>query len=39
MIHADDDDFVLLFVGQHRWEKNVKTILEALKILKIRSFI
>ena len=34
MIHADDDDFVLLFVGQHRWEKNVKTILEALKILK-----
>jgi len=33
-IKADNDDFVLLFVGQHRWEKNVKTILDSLKILK-----
>ena len=33
-IKADNNDFVLLFVGQHRWEKNVKTILEALKIMK-----
>ncbi|MCX6248651.1 MAG: glycosyltransferase [Bacteroidetes bacterium] len=33
-IGADNDDFVLLFVGQHRWEKNVRTILESLKILK-----
>ncbi len=28
------DDFVLLFVGQHRWEKNVRMIIESLKILK-----
>jgi glycosyltransferase involved in cell wall biosynthesis len=33
-IKADNDDFVLLFVGQHRWEKNVRTIIESLKILK-----
>jgi len=33
-IKGSDRDFVLLFVGQHRWEKNVKTILDALKILK-----
>ncbi len=30
---ADANEFVMLFVGQHRWEKNVKLILEALKIL------
>ncbi|MBK8484912.1 MAG: glycosyltransferase [Saprospiraceae bacterium] len=33
MIEADDTEFVMLFVGQHRWEKNVKLILEALKTL------
>lgn len=33
-IQADNDDFILLFVGQHRWEKNVRTIFDALKILK-----
>ncbi|MGB4968273.1 MAG: glycosyltransferase, partial [Saprospiraceae bacterium] len=33
MIEADDTEFVMLFVGQHRWEKNVKLILEALKKL------
>lgn len=33
-IKADNDDFILLFVGQHRWEKNVMTILDSLKILK-----
>jgi 1,2-diacylglycerol 3-alpha-glucosyltransferase len=33
-IKADNNDFVLLFVGQHRWEKNVKTIIDSLKILK-----
>ncbi len=33
-INACNDDFILLFVGQHRWEKNVRTILDALKILK-----
>jgi glycosyltransferase involved in cell wall biosynthesis len=33
-IRADNDDFILLFVGQLRWEKNIRTILDALKILK-----
>ena len=33
-IKAKNDDFILLFVGQHRWEKNVRTILDSLKILK-----
>jgi glycosyltransferase involved in cell wall biosynthesis len=33
-IKADNNDFILLFVGQHRWEKNVRTIIESLKILK-----
>jgi glycosyltransferase involved in cell wall biosynthesis len=33
-IKADNNDFILLFVGQHRWEKNVRTILDSLKILK-----
>ncbi|MGA2823797.1 MAG: glycosyltransferase [Bacteroidales bacterium] len=33
-IKAKDDDFILLFVGQHRWEKNVLTIIDSLKILK-----
>lgn len=28
------DDFILLFVGQHRWEKNVRMIIDSLKILK-----
>lgn len=28
------DDFILLFVGQHRWEKNVRMIIDALKLLK-----
>ena len=30
---AGKDDFVLLFVGQHRWEKNVRMVIEALKQL------
>ena len=33
-IGAEDKEFILLFVGQHRWEKNVKTILDSLKIIK-----
>jgi glycosyltransferase involved in cell wall biosynthesis len=33
-IGVEDDDFILLFVGQLRWEKNVKTIIDALKIMK-----
>jgi len=33
-INASDDDFILLFVGQLRWEKNIRIIVDALKILK-----
>ena len=31
---CEEDDFILLFVGQHRWEKNVKVIIDALKLLR-----
>jgi glycosyltransferase involved in cell wall biosynthesis len=34
MIDAGPDDFVMLFVGQHRWEKNVKLIIDALKMMQ-----
>jgi len=27
------DEFVLLFVGQHRWEKNVRLVIEAMAVL------
>ena len=30
-------EFVMLFVGQHRWEKNVRLIIESLKVLKEQS--
>jgi 1,2-diacylglycerol 3-alpha-glucosyltransferase len=33
-IGAEDSDFILLFVGQHRWEKNVKSIIDSLKVIK-----
>lgn len=33
-IESGPDEFVMLFVGQHRWEKNVRLILEAMKMLK-----
>jgi len=33
----EKEDFVMLFVGQHRWEKGVKIILESLKILKEKN--
>ena len=32
------DEFVLLFVGQHIWEKNVKFIIEALETIKDQQF-
>lgn len=32
------DEFVLLFVGQHIWEKNVKFIIEALETIKDQRF-
>jgi len=34
MIDAPEEEFVMLFVGQHRWEKNVKLILDALVMLR-----
>ncbi|MEI6060309.1 MAG: glycosyltransferase [Bacteroidota bacterium] len=34
MIHAGSDEFVMLFVGQHRWEKNVRLIIDSLKHLR-----
>ncbi|MEI8047106.1 MAG: glycosyltransferase [Bacteroidota bacterium] len=34
MIKADANEFVMLFVGQHRWEKNVRLIIDALKKVK-----
>ncbi len=33
-IGVSGDTTLFLFVGQHRWEKNVKLIIESLKILK-----
>jgi glycosyltransferase involved in cell wall biosynthesis len=33
LINAGEGEFVFLFVGQHRWEKNVKLIIDALTIL------
>ena len=33
-IGLTDEDFMLLFVGQHRWIKNIRLILEAADILK-----
>jgi glycosyltransferase involved in cell wall biosynthesis len=34
MIDAAEDEFIMLFVGQHRWEKNVRLIIESMKMLK-----
>ncbi len=34
MIKAGNDEFVMLFVGQHRWEKNIRLIIESLRIIK-----
>ena len=33
MADVNPDEFVMLFVGQHRWEKNVRLILDALRVL------
>jgi len=33
VIDAGPDEFVMLFVGQHRWEKNVRLIIDSLKLL------
>ncbi len=34
----DPDEFVLLFVGQHIWEKNVRFIIDALEAIKDQKF-
>lgn len=36
-LHLDADRFVFLFIGQHRWEKNVRLIIDAMKILADRG--
>ncbi|MEI7500137.1 MAG: glycosyltransferase [Bacteroidota bacterium] len=33
-IDAGANEFVMLFVGQHRWEKNVRLIIDSMKMLK-----
>ena len=33
MIDTSPDEFVMLFVGQHRWEKNVRLIIDSLNLL------
>lgn len=37
-LNIDPDAMIYLFVGQHRWEKNVKVIINALQELHKRSF-
>ena len=37
-IGAGAREFVFLFIGQHRWEKNVRLIIEAMNLLKGRGF-
>ncbi len=37
IIDVEDSEFVMLFVGQHRWEKNVRLIIEALRILDVNK--
>ncbi len=37
LIDAEEKEFILLFVGQHRWEKNVRLILEALRTLHLEK--
>jgi 1,2-diacylglycerol 3-alpha-glucosyltransferase len=37
MIGTDNGKFVFLFVGQHRWEKNVKLIIEGLDLMNKRG--
>jgi 1,2-diacylglycerol 3-alpha-glucosyltransferase len=33
LINAGPDEFVMLFVGQHRWEKNIRLIIDSLKMI------
>ncbi len=34
LIESDEMTFKFLFVGQHRWEKNVRLIIDSLKVLQ-----
>lgn len=36
-IEAEAGEFIFLFVGQHRWEKNVRLIIDAMKVLNERG--
>ncbi len=37
MINSGPDEFVMLFVGQHRWEKNIRLIIDSLKQLNTKG--
>ena len=37
-IGVGGNEFVFLFIGQHRWEKNVRLVIEAMNVLKVRGF-
>ncbi len=34
LIDAGNEEFIMLFVGQHRWEKNVRLIIDSMIMLK-----
>ncbi len=34
LIDAGNEEFIMLFVGQHRWEKNVRLIIDSMNMLK-----
>jgi glycosyltransferase involved in cell wall biosynthesis len=37
LLETSSEDFVFLFVGQHRWVKNISLIIESLKLLHDRG--
>ncbi|NLO71059.1 MAG: glycosyltransferase family 4 protein [Porphyromonadaceae bacterium] len=37
-MNIGEDEFIFLFVGQHIWEKNTRTIIESLELLKDLPF-
>lgn len=34
-LEAGANEFIMLFVGQHRWEKNIRLIIDAMQMLKL----
>ena len=39
LIGAGKNEFIMLFVGQHRWEKNVRMIIDSLRLLSEKKVI